>query len=82
MARMSALPNLLLFAVFIFVREYRADLPQKSDIAVVALGDGQNLHLDPRNLSSPQLHLFEAGASGKKVKFMVHAPMPEAKKVY
>jgi uncharacterized membrane protein len=62
---------LLLFAVFVFVREYREDLPQKSDIPVVALGEGQNLHLDPRNLSSPQLHLFEASASGQKVKFIV-----------
>jgi len=34
---------------------------------VVALGEGQNLHLDPSNLSSPQLHLFEASASGQKV---------------
>ena len=62
---------LVIFAVFVFVREYREDLPQKSDIPVVALGEGQNLHLNPRNLSSPQLHLFEASASGQKVKFIV-----------
>lgn len=62
---------LLLFGVFVFVRAYREDLPQKSDIPVVALGEGQNLHLDPRNLNSPQLHLFEASASGQKVKFVV-----------
>jgi uncharacterized membrane protein len=62
---------LLIFAVFVFVREYREDLPQKSDIAVVALGEGQNLHLDPRKLSSPQLHLFEASGAGQKVKFLV-----------
>ena len=62
---------LLAYGIFVIVRQYREDLPQKSDIPVVALGDGQNLHLDPRNLSSPQLHLFEASASGQKVRFMV-----------
>jgi uncharacterized membrane protein len=61
----------VLFAVFVFVREYREDLPQKSDVSVVALAEGQNLHLDQRNLSSPQLHLFEASTSGQKVKFLV-----------
>ena len=62
---------LLAFGIFVIVRQYREDLPQKSDIPVVALGEGQNLHLDPRSLSSPQLHLFEASASGQKVKFIV-----------
>src|ERR1035438_2067687 len=63
---------LLAYGIFVIVRQYREDLPQKSDIPVVALGEGQNLHLDPRNLSSSQLHLFEASASGQKVKFIVH----------
>lgn len=63
--------SLLAFGIFVIVRQYREDLPQKSDVQVVVLGEGQNLHLDPRNLSSPQLHLFEVSASGQKVKFIV-----------
>jgi hypothetical protein len=62
---------LLLFFGILFVWAYRAGLPQKSDIALIALGDGRDLHLDRSKLSSPQLHLFEASVSGQKVKFMV-----------
>ncbi len=62
---------LLLFGAFVIVREYREDLPQKSDIPVIALSDGQNLHLDQSKLRSTQLHLFEVNASGKAVKFIV-----------
>jgi uncharacterized membrane protein len=62
---------LLAFGIFVIVREYREDLPQKSDVQVVALSDGQDLHLDSRNLVSPQLHLFEASTSRQKVKFVV-----------
>jgi uncharacterized membrane protein len=62
---------LLLFAVFLLVREYQADLPQKSDIPVVALDQSMDLHLDANELSSPRLHLFEARASGQRVKFVV-----------
>lgn len=38
---------------------------------VMALGEGQDLHLDPSKLSTQQLHLFEANVSGKKVRFIV-----------
>jgi hypothetical protein len=62
---------LLTFSVFLVVREYREDLPQKGDIPVIALADGQNLHMHPHRLSSPQLQLFDANASGQKVKFLV-----------
>jgi uncharacterized membrane protein len=62
---------LLLFGVFVFVREYRANLPLKSDISVVALDNGRDLHLDRSELGSSQLHLFETRASGQAVKFVV-----------
>jgi uncharacterized membrane protein len=62
---------LLLFAVFVMVREYRVDLPQASDIPVVALDQGRDLHLDVSRLNSQRLHLFEARASGQRVKFVV-----------
>ena len=62
---------LVSFSVFLLIREFRDDLPQKSDIPVLALAEGQNLHLDLHKLSSPQLHLFEASASRQKVKFLV-----------
>ena len=62
---------LLLFGVFTFIWEYLAEAPQKSDIPVVALGEDQDLHLDPAKLSAGQMHLFEARASGQKVKFIV-----------
>jgi uncharacterized membrane protein len=50
---------------------YWVERPPKNDITIVALGEGQDLHLDPIKLSSKQLHLFEASASGQKVKFIV-----------
>jgi len=62
---------LLLFAVFVMVREYRAGLPQKSDIPVISLGEGRDLHVDANKLRAPQLHLFEVRASGQAVKFVV-----------
>lgn len=62
---------LLLFGVFVVVMEYRAGLPQKSDIPVVVLKEGQDLHLDRSKLSSSQLRLFEANASGQRAKFIV-----------
>src|ERR1035441_10432631 len=61
----------LLFGVFVTVREYQEDLPQKSDIPVVALAEGENLHLDSNTLVSRRLHLFEASGSGQKVRFLV-----------
>lgn len=61
----------LLFGVFLLVREYRAKLPKKSDIPVVALGEGQDLHLDASKSSLRQLHLFEVSAMGKKAKVVV-----------
>jgi hypothetical protein len=51
---------LLLFDAFVIVRRYREDSPQKSDIPVIALSEGQNLHLEQSKLKSQQLHLFEA----------------------
>ncbi len=63
--------GLSLLAVFAFVWQYVAGLPQKSDIPVVALDSGRDLHLDPSKLGSQQLHLYEARASGQKVKFIV-----------
>lgn len=69
---------LLLMVAYISVSEYRASLPQKSDIPVVALGDGRDLHQDPSKLSSGQLHLFEASTSGRKVKFVVERTQDKA----
>jgi uncharacterized membrane protein len=62
---------LLLFGAFVIVWQYREDSPKKSDIPVIALSEGQNLHLDQSKLRSSQLHLFEASASGQRVKFIV-----------
>jgi uncharacterized membrane protein len=63
--------GLLLLLVFGLGWVYVVNLPPKSDIPLVALGGGRDLHLDPSKLSSQQLHLFEARASGQKVKFVV-----------
>ncbi len=62
---------LLLFGVFVAVREYQAELPKKSDIPAVAVSEGQDLHLETSKLSSGQLHLFEVSTSGEKVKVKV-----------
>src|ERR1035441_8685751 len=62
---------LLLFGVFLTVREYQEALPQKSDIPVVALAEGENLHLDSNTLVSRRLQLFETSAAGQKVRFLV-----------
>jgi uncharacterized membrane protein len=51
------------------VSRYRSERPQKSDIPVIALG--RDLHLDPRELSTQQLHLFKVSVSGKKAEFIV-----------
>ncbi len=66
---LCAVPILML--TFAAIREYRASLPQKSDVPLVALRDGQDLHIDAGKLNSGQLNLFEASASGQKVKFIV-----------
>ncbi len=63
--------GLLLLSAFFLTWEYVAYLPQKSDIPVVVLDRGRDLHLDPSKLVSQQLHLFEARASGQKVKFII-----------
>ncbi len=63
--------GLLLFVAFALVWQYIAGLPPKSDIPVVALEGGRDLHIDPSKVVSQQLHLFEARASGQKVKFIV-----------
>ncbi len=62
---------LSLLAAFALVWQYVANLPQKSDIPVVAMEGGRDLHMDPSKLVSQQLHMFEARASGQKVKFIV-----------
>ena len=69
---------LLLMVAFGAVWDYLASRPQKSDIPLVALGDGRDLHLDPGNLKPGQLHLFEASASGRKVKFLVERTKEKA----
>jgi hypothetical protein len=63
--------GLLLLVAFALVWEYVTYLPQRSDIPVVALSRGRDLHLDPSKLIPQQLHLFEARASVQKVKFIV-----------
>jgi len=63
--------GLLLLLAFALVWEYVAYLPQRSDIPVIALSRGQDLHLDPSKLIPKQLHLFEARSSGQEVKFIV-----------
>lgn len=62
---------LLLLCVVVVVREYRADLPKKSDIHVIAVSEGQDLHLGSNKLDSRDLHLFEVSSSGEKVKIAV-----------
>ena len=62
---------LLLIVIFAIVWEYRAELPEKSDIPVIVLKEGQDLHLDRSKLSPSQLRLFEANASGQRAKFIV-----------
>ena len=62
---------LLLLAAFGLVWQYVANLPQKSDMPVIALDGGRDLHLERGKLASQQLHLFEARASGQKVKYVV-----------
>lgn len=63
--------GLSLLAASLIVWEYVANLPQKSDIPLVAVEGGRDLHMDPVKLVSQQLHLFEARASGQKVKLVV-----------
>lgn len=62
---------LLLFGVFVVARVYWVERPPKNDTPMVALAEGQDLHLDPSKLSPRQLHIFEARALGQKVKFLV-----------
>lgn len=62
---------LLLIGVFVGVREYQMELPKKSDIPVVVVSEGQDLHLESSKLSSGDLHLFEVSSSGEKVKIAV-----------
>jgi len=57
---------LFLSMVYIVVSVYRDGLTQNSDMAPVRLGSGQDLHTEKSNLALPQLHLFEANASGRR----------------
>jgi len=61
----------MLLFVFALSSVYISDRPQKSDISVVAVGEGKELRLDASNLTSRQLHLFEVSASGQKVRVVV-----------
>ena len=63
--------GLALLFVFLLASVYVSYRPQKSDVPVVAVGDGQDLHLDRARLNSRQLHLFEVSSSGQKVKVVV-----------
>ncbi len=63
--------GLLLLLAFGILQEYLAERAQKSDVAVVVLRDGQDLHLDPGNLSPQHLYLFEARVSGQAARFIV-----------
>lgn len=62
---------LLLLGAFVAVREYRMELPKKSDIPVVVVSEGRDLHLESSKLSSGELHLFEVSTSGEKVRVAV-----------
>ena len=53
------------------VSQYLANRPQRSDVTSVALGSGQDLHLDKSKLQNRQIHLFEASTSGQKLLFLV-----------
>ena len=53
------------------IHEYLANRQQRSDVAAVSLGDGQDLHLDRSKLQTGQMHLFEVSASGQKLLFLV-----------
>jgi uncharacterized membrane protein len=82
--------GLVLLLAFGLGWEYVANLPPKSDIPVATLDDGRDLHMDPRKLVSEQLHVFEAHASGQKLKFIVertqdnvvHAALASCKTCY
>jgi uncharacterized membrane protein len=63
--------GLVLYFTVALVWQYVAGLPQKSDLSVVVVDGGRDLHLDPGKLGSQQLHLFEARAAGQKVKFVI-----------
>ncbi len=69
-------PVILLIAVLI--QEYRAEGPQKSDIPAVVLAAGQDLHLESAKVRPMELHLFEANASGQKVRFIVRRTQDNA----
>src|SRR5579871_6437940 len=62
---------LLSLGVFAVVQEYRAGLPKKSDVHVIAMNEGEDLHLDSSKLNSRDLHLYEVSSSGEKVKIAV-----------
>ena len=61
----------LLLGAFVAVREYQMGLPKKSDIPVVVVSEGHDLHLESSTLSSGKLHLFEVSTSGEKVRVAV-----------
>lgn len=47
------------------------ELPKKSDIPVVVVSEGHDLHLESSKLRSGELHLFEVSTSGEKVRVAV-----------
>ena len=62
---------LISFCIIGFVEVYLAERPQKSDVPVVSVGAGQDLHLGMGDLSSGKLHLYEVRSPGRRVKFVV-----------
>ena len=61
----------LLLGTFVALREYQMELPQKSDIPVVVVSEGKDLHLGSNKLDSRDLYLFEVSSPGEKVKIAV-----------
>lgn len=62
---------LISFCAIGFVKVYLAERPQKSDVTVVSVGAGQDLHLDMGELSPGKLHLYEVSSPRQTVKFVV-----------
>ncbi len=63
--------GLLLLVAIGIVQVYVTSIPRKSDVPLVVLDHNRDLHLDPTQLRLSDIHLFETGASGIKVKFIV-----------
>lgn len=62
---------LLLPVTLTFLGEYLENRPKHSDIAPVSIGDAHDLQLAKSSLRAGQMYLFEASASGRRVRFLV-----------